>query len=78
MYDKTQPGTKNELPQAQEKDKLRELLKRLYETVNGPYFLILNKIILSELLGFWTLPNVWYSRNIEHDVSETGSVSVLR
>jgi hypothetical protein len=32
--------------------------------------------ILSELLGFWTFSIVWYSR--EHDVSETGSVSVLR
>jgi hypothetical protein len=30
----------------------------------------------SELVGFWTFPIVWYSR--EHDVSETGSVSVLR
>jgi hypothetical protein len=29
-----------------------------------------------ELLGFWTFSIVWYSR--EHDVSETGSVSVLR
>jgi hypothetical protein len=30
----------------------------------------------TELLGFWTLSIVWYSR--EHDVSETVSVSVLR
>jgi hypothetical protein len=30
----------------------------------------------TELLGFWTFPIVWHSR--EHDVSETGSVSVLR
>jgi hypothetical protein len=29
----------------------------------------------TELLGFWTFSIVWYSR--EHDVSETGSVSVL-
>jgi hypothetical protein len=28
------------------------------------------------LLGFWAFSIVWYSR--EHDVSETGSVSVLR
>jgi hypothetical protein len=28
------------------------------------------------LLGFWTFSIIWYSR--EHDVSETGSVSVLR
>jgi hypothetical protein len=31
---------------------------------------------LTELLGFWTFFIVLYSR--EHDVSETGSVSVLR
>jgi hypothetical protein len=30
---------------------------------------------LTELLGFWTFSIIWYSR--EHDVSETGSVSVL-
>jgi hypothetical protein len=30
----------------------------------------------SELLGFWTLLIVCYSKN--HNVSETGSVSVLR
>jgi hypothetical protein len=30
----------------------------------------------TELLGFWTFSTVCYSR--EHDVSETGSVSVLR
>jgi hypothetical protein len=30
----------------------------------------------AELLDFWTFSIVWYSR--EHDVSETGSVSVLR
>jgi hypothetical protein len=30
----------------------------------------------TELVGFWTFSIVWYSR--EHDVSETGSVSVLR
>jgi hypothetical protein len=30
----------------------------------------------TELLGFWTFSIVWYSR--EHDVSETGSVSILR
>jgi hypothetical protein len=30
----------------------------------------------TELLGFWTFSIVWYSR--EHDVSETGFVSVLR
>jgi hypothetical protein len=32
--------------------------------------------IFTELLGFWTFSVVWYSR--EHDVSETGSVSVFR
>jgi hypothetical protein len=32
--------------------------------------------IYTELLGFWTFSIVWYSR--EHDVSVTGSVSVLR
>jgi hypothetical protein len=31
--------------------------------------------IFTELLEFWTFSIVWYSR--EHDVSETGSVSVL-
>jgi hypothetical protein len=31
---------------------------------------------VTELLGFWTFSIVWYSR--EHDVLETGSVSVLR
>jgi hypothetical protein len=30
----------------------------------------------TELLGFWIFSIVWYSR--KHDVSETGSVSVLR
>jgi hypothetical protein len=34
------------------------------------------KVWLIELVGFWTFSIAWYSR--EHDVSETGSVSVLR
>jgi hypothetical protein len=38
------------------------------------FFLVVS--FLLELLGFWTFSIVWYSR--EHDVSETGSVSVLR
>jgi hypothetical protein len=32
----------------------------------------------SELLGFWTLSSVRNSKHWEHNVSETGSVSVLR
>jgi hypothetical protein len=35
----------------------------------------------SELIGFWTSPIVQYSKILkirEHNVSETGSVSVLR
>jgi hypothetical protein len=35
-----------------------------------------NDIELSELLGFWILSTVLYSK--EHNFSETGSVSVLR
>jgi hypothetical protein len=35
------------------------------------------RIFCSELLGFWTLSIVWYSKKQEH-VSETGTVSVLR
>jgi hypothetical protein len=30
----------------------------------------------SELLGFWTFSIIWYSN--EHNVLETGSVSILR
>jgi hypothetical protein len=34
---------------------------------------------LSRLLGFWTMSIVRYSKNTEeHNVSETGSVSVFR
>jgi hypothetical protein len=32
----------------------------------------------SELLSFWTLFIVQYSKKLENNVSETGSVSVLR
>jgi hypothetical protein len=32
----------------------------------------------SELLGFRTLSIVWYSKKLENNVSETGSISVLR
>jgi hypothetical protein len=35
-----------------------------------------NEDLTTELLGFWIFSIVWYST--EHDVSETGSVSVLR
>jgi hypothetical protein len=38
--------------------------------------MVLTMVYNTELLGFWTFSIVWYSR--EHDVSETGSVSVLR
>jgi hypothetical protein len=36
---------------------------------------LVNSQLLTELLGVWTFSIVWYSR--EHDVSETGYVSVL-
>jgi hypothetical protein len=32
---------------------------------------------MTELLGFWTLSIIW-DQNLEYDVSETGSVSILR
>jgi hypothetical protein len=38
--------------------------------------MVLTMVYNTELLGFWTFSIVWYSR--EHDVSETGCVSVLR
>jgi hypothetical protein len=37
---------------------------------------LFNGSLRTELLGFRTFSIAWYSR--EHDVSETGSVSVLR
>jgi hypothetical protein len=37
-----------------------------------------HKDLDTELLGFWTFSIVLYSREQKHDVSETGSVSVLR
>jgi hypothetical protein len=37
------------------------------------------KLRCTELLGlFWTLSIVWYVETKDHNVSETGSVSVLR
>jgi hypothetical protein len=36
-------------------------------------------VFVSRLLGFWTLSIVWYSKNTEeHNVLETGSVSIFR
>jgi hypothetical protein len=39
---------------------------------------VLIKMKDSELLIFWTLSIVQYSKKLENNVSETGSVSVLR
>jgi hypothetical protein len=40
---------------------------------------VLGKMYFSELLGFWTLSIVRYSKNTRgHNVSETGSFSFLR
>jgi hypothetical protein len=35
-------------------------------------------LFVSLMLGFWTLSIVWNSITRKHNVSETGSVSVLR
>jgi hypothetical protein len=60
-----------------------EDLKPTISFINIPYHLAAFRLIVvelryfgTELLGFWAFSIVWYSR--EHDVSETGSVSVLR
>jgi hypothetical protein len=37
-----------------------------------------NPLVLTELLGFWTFPSSGILENRKHDVSESGSVSVLR
>jgi hypothetical protein len=57
---------------------LRNVGKRLpdYAALHSSKWWGKAKIKFTELLGFWTFSIVWYSR--EHDVSETGSVSVLR
>jgi hypothetical protein len=36
------------------------------------------KYLLTEVLCFWNFSIVRYSKEYKHDVSETGSVSVLR
>jgi hypothetical protein len=59
------------------------VLHSLDTTLNN-CFNVKNKIIkldkISRVLGFWNLSTVWYSKKHteEHNVSETGSVSVLR
>jgi hypothetical protein len=40
------------------------------------YGCLVTKHYEPEILGFWTLFIIWYSR--KHNVSETGSVSILR
>jgi hypothetical protein len=51
--------------------------KKMYMLINKYlWYSVLHATHIWKLLGFWTFPIVWYSR--EHDVSETGSVSFLR
>jgi hypothetical protein len=49
---------------------------RLERTSNCIPYTYISLLVASGLLGFWTFSIVWYSR--EHDVSETGSVFILR
>jgi hypothetical protein len=55
-------------------------LKKSTALPTGCIYFSQNKTtIISQLLGFWALSIVWYSKKIrEQNVSETGSVSVLR
>jgi hypothetical protein len=58
---------------------------KLFRFLLSPYSLlrtynsVQNCIFNPELLGFWALPIVRYSKNTrEHNISETGSVAILR
>jgi hypothetical protein len=39
-------------------------------------YLMFNRRVYTELLGFWTFPIVWYSR--EHDVSKTETMEKVQ